>query len=113
VELPNELIGRYGLDDLIADGQTSAGSGILTAEQTQRAIRDFEKTDGVDILAAPQVVTLSGRQAQVSVTQSHPLPSGQTYTTGPVIDVTPTIAADRQTVEFVVGAQLNLPREPK
>jgi type II secretory pathway component GspD/PulD (secretin) len=62
------------------------------------------------MLAAPRVTTLTGQQAQISVTESHALPSGQTYTTGPTIDVLPTILADKQTLELVVGVQLNLGR---
>jgi hypothetical protein len=62
------------------------------------------------MLAAPRVTTLTGQQAQISLTESHALPSGQTYTTGPTIDVLPTIVADKQTLELVVGVQLNLGR---
>ncbi len=42
-------------------------SGILTDPQFRVAIRALEQRDGVDLLSAPKVTTLSGRQAQVSV----------------------------------------------
>lgn len=113
VELPENLLAGFGLDSLKADGNAGRGSGILTVEQLQDLLKRLEKTEGVALHNAPQVTTPSGRQAQVQAVELHTTPSGQTYTTGQVIDVTPTIAADKQTVELVVGAQLNLPRTQK
>jgi general secretion pathway protein D len=42
-------------------------SGILTDPQFRLVIRALEQRDGVDLLSAPKVTTLSGRQAQISV----------------------------------------------
>jgi general secretion pathway protein D len=42
-------------------------SGILTDPQFRLVIRAMEQRDGVDLLSAPKVTTLSGRQAQISV----------------------------------------------
>ena len=112
VEIPENLLRGLGLEELKADGSANNRSGILSAEQTSSLLKTLETTDGVAILAAPQAVTQSGRQAQVSVTESLALPSGQTYTTGPVIDVVSTIAPDQQSVSFTVNAQVNLPRTP-
>ncbi|MSU58640.1 MAG: hypothetical protein EXS35_10765 [Pedosphaera sp.] len=120
VALPENLVASLGLEQLKSDGKTSNGSRIFTAEQIQRLIKGLQKPEGSEILegegeilSAPRVVVLSGNRAQIGVTQVHTLPSGQTYTTGPVIDVTPTIATDKQTVELVVGGQVNLPRAPR
>lgn len=110
VELPENLLASFGLDALKADGNAGRGNGILSAEQLQDLLKRLEKTEGVEVLMAPRVTTPSGRQAQVQAVDHHALPSGQTYTTGQIIEVTPTIAADKQSVELVVGAQLNLPR---
>ena len=41
----------------------------LTEAETRTFIKALEGKDGVDILAAPKVVTLGGRQAQISMTQ--------------------------------------------
>lgn len=43
-------------------------TGILTDPQFRVVIRALEQRDGTDVLAAPKVITVSGRQAQIQVT---------------------------------------------
>ena len=43
-------------------------TGILTDPQFRLIIRAIEQRDGVDLLSAPKVTTLSGRQTQITVT---------------------------------------------
>ncbi len=43
-------------------------TGILTDPQFRMIIRAIEQRDGVDLLSAPKVTTLSGRQTQITVT---------------------------------------------
>jgi len=43
-------------------------TGILSDPQFRMIIRAIEQRDGVDLLAAPKVTTLSGRQTQITVT---------------------------------------------
>ena len=43
-------------------------TGILTNPQFRVIIRALEQRDGVDLLSAPKVTTLSGRQTQITVT---------------------------------------------
>ena len=43
-------------------------TGILTDPQFRMVIRAIEQRDGTDVLAAPKVITVSGRQAQIQVT---------------------------------------------
>lgn len=43
-------------------------TGILTDPQFRMVIRALEQRDGVDVISAPRVTTLSGRQAHVEVT---------------------------------------------
>ena len=112
VEIPVNLLPELGLDGLEGDAPKMNGSKILSAEQAAGLLKALKNAEGVDLLNAPEIITLSGRQAQVQLVDLHTLPSGQTYTTGPLIDVVPTISADQQTVQLVVGAQLNLPRTP-
>lgn len=98
-QVPEELLARAGLDGLKADGNAATGSGALTQEQLQVLTSSYRKKEGVELINAPQVSVASGNQAQVSVPES-----------GLAIDVTPTITPDKQGVDIVVGAQLNLPR---
>jgi hypothetical protein len=110
VDLPENLLSAMGFDKLRTDNRLSADSVVYSAEQAASLFKTLEQTDGVDVLSAPSVTTLSGRQAQVSVTQDHQTASGERYRTGPTVDVIPNVAADGQTIEMIVSAQLNQPK---
>lgn len=107
-------------------------TGILTDPQFKAVIRALEQRDGVDLLAAPRVTTVSGRQAQIAITDNITVVSspnisqtgGQqqggllgggagaigttvTYNTigfpsGPVLDVVPYVSADGYTIQMTV-----------
>ena len=113
VEMSDQAVAAAGFQAVAAEERTSTTSSVLSAEQAGKLLADLKQMEGVDIISSPQVLTASGRQAQVSVTDVRTLPSGQTYHTGPMVEITPTISADKQNVELVVNAQLNLPREKK
>jgi len=51
-------------------------SGILTDPQFRMVINALEQRDGVDLLSAPKVTTLSGRQAQVTVVDVRSIVTG-------------------------------------
>lgn len=53
-------------------------TGILTDPQFRVVIRALEQRDGTDVLAAPKVITVSGRQAQVQVTDIQTIITGIT-----------------------------------
>lgn len=92
------------------------GSGILTETQFTNLLRSLEKP-GVDLLAAPRIVTLSGRQARVEIVDVRNIVTGlvvvgetNNYSTsavplGPSIDVLPSIteAGDRVQIRVVPG----------
>ena len=42
-------------------------TGILTDPQFRVVIRALEQRQGVDLLSAPKITTLSGRQAQIKI----------------------------------------------
>ena len=62
------------------------------------------------MLAAPRVVSLSGRQAQIKVVETTMMPTGESFETGPVLDLVPTVAADGRSVDMRVSAQMRLRR---
>jgi general secretion pathway protein D len=100
--------------------------GILTEAQAKVVLRALEQRAGTDVLSAPKVTTLSGRQAQIqvvdlktyvmgldpkAVVQPGKRPAGATNAspfltaqvpTGPTLDVIPTVAADGYTIELKV-----------
>jgi beta-lactamase regulating signal transducer with metallopeptidase domain len=108
-------------------------TGILTDDQFRAAVRDLEKRGGTDLLSAPEVTTISGRQAQIKVVDiryivtglerdtntsaakapanvvtagatnsSGAVPIAEPFEIGPVVDITPTVLPDGQTVQLWV-----------
>ena len=110
VELSEEALSRHGLSGLKSDAPETGGQLLLTDAQQREIFGALEQETGVDILTAPRVVTLSGRQAQVKVVNSHMTPAGEPYETGPVLDLVPTVAADGRSVDMRVSAQMRLRR---
>ena len=107
-------------------------SGILTDPQFRVVIRALEQRRGVDLLSAPKVTTLSGRQAQISILDLVTVVSGVdlsqnqqsqqnafgtggagvvgstiAFTTlslpfGPVLDVIPYVSADGYSIQMTI-----------
>jgi general secretion pathway protein D len=121
-----------GLRNSYATGGGSVGSiptlatitGILTEPQFRVVIKALEQRGGVDVLSAPEVTTLSGRQAQIEIADiitivtsvdasqnagggsNSPAPQINYYTTaspfGPVLDVIPYVSADEYTIQMTL-----------
>jgi beta-lactamase regulating signal transducer with metallopeptidase domain len=95
---------------------------VLVDPQFRLVLRALEQRSGVDILSAPKVTTLSGRQAQIKVVTVRTLvmgvagnPANQNGVVniltskeemGPVIDVTPVVDADGYTIRLTVIAAI-------
>ncbi len=109
LEYTDEAGEQLGLAGFAVDGQKSLNAHVLGLEESRTLWKAAEQVDGVEILIAPSVVTLSGRQAQVQIVDTHNLPSGEEYTTGPVLEFFPTVSPDGQSVQVTIGAQINLP----
>jgi RNA polymerase sigma factor (sigma-70 family) len=111
VEFTDDAGERLGLNQFnlaVTDGQSTAKTHTLTADQLEVILKSAKATAGIDVLDAPVVTTLSGRQAQIQSVQQRTMPSGEPFSTGPVIDFIPTISADGQSVQLIMAAQLNL-----
>jgi hypothetical protein len=61
-------------------------------------------TDGSEILSAPRVTTLLGRQAHVAV-QENQMIAGRNQALGPSLDVMPTLSADGGAVDIDIKAE--------
>jgi beta-lactamase regulating signal transducer with metallopeptidase domain/Flp pilus assembly secretin CpaC len=91
--------------DLATDSPSGVATGILSGQQRNLLMAALEKHGGVDILTAPRVTTLSGRQAQISVSQVRNL------VTGVELDhdaVTNEPRATYKTVDLPVGISLDV-----
>ena len=79
---PNPIISQAATDTLLTGGLRNAAptlatiTGILTEPQFRVAINALEQRDGVDLLSAPEVTTLSGRQAQIQVVDNRTIVTG-------------------------------------
>jgi beta-lactamase regulating signal transducer with metallopeptidase domain len=103
-----------------ADGRQVAKAkmtGILTPQQFRSVLKALEQQKGTDVLSAPQVTTLSGRQAQLKAVDvryivtglqtntqpgGNPMPISEPIECGPTLDVVPQVGADGYTIHLVV-----------
>jgi general secretion pathway protein D len=75
-----------GTDALLTQGLRNGANapalgtitGILTDPQFRMVLRALDQRQGVDLLSAPEVTTLSGRQAQVQITEIRTIVTGLT-----------------------------------
>jgi type II secretory pathway component GspD/PulD (secretin) len=118
VEMPNDQVPALLGDITITTNREEASTGILTAPQARRLFKQLEQTKGVEILTAPDVTTVSGRQAQLQTVEIRTIVTGAVpvvtngVTTnifqtsalpyGPSLDVVPYVAADGYTVQLTL-----------
>ncbi|MBI5387496.1 MAG: hypothetical protein HZA90_22785 [Verrucomicrobia bacterium] len=98
---------------------------ILQPEQFRQVFRALEQRNGVDLMSAPEVITLSGRQAQIKVvdirhvvtgldtnrfetneTEVSIAPVTEKFECGPVTDVVPYVRADGKGIDLSVVCSL-------
>jgi general secretion pathway protein D len=76
---PTDQLLTGGLRNSAAAPAVGTITGILTDPQFRVVIRALEQRDGVDLLSAPRVTTLSGRQAKIEVQQLRSIVVGQNF----------------------------------
>jgi len=110
-------------------------TGILTDEQFRAVVRALETRGGTDLLSAPEVTTLSGRQAQIKVVDVRyivtdldygpnapapktteggkkvlegegPRPIAEPFELGPIVDIVPYVNPDGRTIQMTVRPTL-------
>lgn len=109
VEVPEAVLAQAGLDRLKTDGKQTSAQAVLAKEQADAIFEMLKSTAGVNVLSAPTVLTLDGRQAQVRVGETKTAPTGEQYQTGPLIDIVPQMSPDRSSVTLSILAQLRYP----
>lgn len=105
-----------GSHQLDATNDSTKFTGILTDPQFRVVLRAMDQRKNVNVIASPEVTTVSGRQAQVQVADvlsivtanSNALaPNVQTMPFGPTLDVIPYVSADGYTIQMTVKIRLN------
>ena len=105
VEMPDAVL------QSIDPHQSARHDGLLRAtfdeSRTQEVIEQLKNTAGVDILAAPLVTTLNGRQAQVAVQDARTF-DGQQHWIGPSVDLVPVVAGNGA-IRLTMAPKITLP----
>jgi hypothetical protein len=104
IELSTDAATNLNLDSLLA------GVGQQTTMDQARVdafIKQLQQTPGVSILSTPKVTTISGREAQVSVTEQRSTPGGM-VDFGPQIGFVPTQRQDGS-IDLAVDATVKVP----
>lgn len=108
VEVPEETLSRHGLTALKNDAAETGGKMLLAQPELKALFSALEQEPEVNVLAAPRLITLSGRQAQIKIADAHTTPTGESYETGPVLDLVPSIAADGRSIDLRLSAEMRL-----
>jgi len=108
LDLRNLAIGGF-------ESGTNSLRGILPPSRYRELFKRLEAQAGVDVLTAPRVTTLSGRQAQIKVVDvqyivtdldhskgptNQPSPVTEPFELGPVLDVVPSVQPDGITIDL-------------
>lgn len=108
VEVTEETLARHGLTALKNDAAETGGKMLLAQSELKELFTALELELGASVVGAPRVITLSGRQAQIKIADAHTTPTGESYETGPVLDVVPSIAADGRSIDLRLSAEMRL-----
>ena len=104
-EVPEDSLQILGLNDVKSADNESSSQLILTKEQSELLFKTLETLPGVEILSAPRITTLNGRQAQVSVMDEKTI-DAQVYRLGPTVDLLPQVSPDGRSMKLSVGASI-------
>ena len=107
-EMSEEVLSKAGLDWMKTGAKESSVQSVLDPEQAAHLVATLEATRGVDVLSAPTVSTLDGRQARIEHTTMRTFGPGETHALGPVVNFVPNLSADGRSVDLTITAQLKL-----
>jgi RNA polymerase sigma factor (sigma-70 family) len=78
----------------------------LNAEQAAEVFRLFEQMEGIDLLSAPRLTTLHGREARIAVTDDLVLPNGETLPLGLTVGVFPEVQPDETSIKLAADVNV-------
>lgn len=108
IEMPEQMASSLLPDFGITNrGVSGTWSEVVTTSQMSEMTKHFEIQKGARVLSAPEVTTVSGRQAQIQVVDLRTVMSStngvlQTNTVpcGSFLDIVPTLGADGYTIQI-------------
>jgi RNA polymerase sigma factor (sigma-70 family) len=98
VEVTEETLAGTGLNGLTSDTDNSSLAGLYTASEFHTLLAALELSGGAEILSAPGISTLDGRQGQLSVMEKDG--------SGTVLDILPKIAPEGDAIDLLLGVQV-------
>lgn len=117
-EIPDEILSTTAsnlhladMGRLMTEDRASSSHSVLTSDEADQLLSTLKATTGVDLLSAPKMLTLDGRQAGLSLTENT-LVEGKEHVLGPSLDVEPRISADGSSVNLTVEARLRKAGSP-
>lgn len=111
-EMSDELLEFLNLQSMRMAGKESNAQSVLEPDQQKWLREQLEKTPDVNVLSAPRVTTMDGRQARIEVTRSLTV-DGTDYSVGPSLDIIPKISADGASLEMTVIAKIRQATNPQ
>ncbi len=99
-------------------GEWAILSAILTSKRAKEVETQIKNTRGVDVLTAPAIVTLSGRQARLSISDKKNIVTGvdtnqhgiayktQSIAFGPEVEIFPFVYSDLASIQLEVSLHL-------
>jgi beta-lactamase regulating signal transducer with metallopeptidase domain/type II secretory pathway component GspD/PulD (secretin) len=69
IEAPEDFVKRISVGTEVTSANATNQMRILSDSQARSFLKNLQRTPGVDVLAAPKLTTLSGRQAQIQVVE--------------------------------------------
>lgn len=109
VEIADAAAAKLHLPDSTTGEKVSSMSMLMAREVRDALLKAATETDGVSISDAPRITARTGQQASISSKTKKETSAGVGYSIGPTFTFTPTIAADGQSVELALEADLTLP----
>lgn len=95
--------------------------GVISADETKRLLKLVEGLAGINVLAAPKLLTLSRRQCEIKIAEmktvvtgmdrsdpASPRPTSETFPQGPTLSLVPTVGMDDISVRLDVVGQVSI-----
>ena len=104
VEAPEDVLSGVGLGVLFAETETVTHGYVLAPAEAQEIARLLNETEGVNLISAPRVTMVDGKQARISdLGPNRGVLGGRI---GVSVDLIPSISPDGQTVDLTVLAEM-------
>lgn len=107
LELPDAALANLGLAGLVSDKKDTTAHLTITREHMRALSKLLDEVPGSDLLSAPTITTMDGREAQIKSVDAFKAPDGQEFELGPRVSITPKVSETGDAIYLGVIAELN------